>query len=97
MATSATVGSVSFLTVPSILSWIAWVAPSATNLWHATWLLTKLLLTHYVSNELLKAGGALFCGFKFQIILRLPEVHFEGLRSVSKTVGRIEHLDTFLG
>lgn len=96
VATSATIGSVSFLTVPSILSLIALV-PSATDLWHTTCLWTKFLLTHYVSDELLKSGSTLLSGFKFQIILGLPEVDLEGLGTESKAVGGVEHLDTLLG
>lgn len=57
----------------------------------------RLVLTHYVGDELFKTGCVLFFILLFQVDLRLPEVDSKRFVGESEAVGLVEHLDASLG
>lgn len=57
----------------------------------------RLVLTHYVGDELFKTGCVLLFILLLQVDLGLPEVDAECLVGESEAVGPVEHLDASLG
>jgi len=57
----------------------------------------RLVLTHYVGDELFKTGCVLLFILLLEVDFRLPEVDAECLVGESEAVGPVEHLDASLG
>lgn len=57
----------------------------------------RLVLTHYVGDELFKTGCVLLFILLCEVDFRLPEVDAECLVGESEAVGPVEHLDASLG